>query len=1721
MPELQVSAPSTPLRGEQGKHYERIQQAIPTCLVNSSSERRKALKGTPPHIPSWFDTVSQAQKDSLYALLERRCNAQNELEKFLGTIQTAQAFSQPLLEARLKASGHILDVNQTWLRLYVPAEDAFGKKTGGYRVKTFSLLRAALCNFEAQEAKEGFFNSTSGFITEPDAQDHFERHTTALKIHEFAQLCRELDLGRQYQAYLRAQLKPDDAQARTVFRERCTRYHKVAFEAAASLALLKGDIGASDHTLLMRVAAGERDILQDGQPISYRILSIMNLHLHDCLIIDPFHNRRYSGWVIVYIPDHPDCPIKRYETFNDFYNDFTDQLTASASQGANRSKGWQPTHSQQFFSRFVAEKDRAYYYHRLTEKVVDAPPQPFGSQWLRSEWGRLLTAPSFSSGSSIGEPQPTVRVPIKAPEFNVRAIAITGLWKVTDLWVYRHASLHNRLLDDAKHQAVSTADVDAVSQSQRAAHYLSIGTLTLNLVGMVVPPLGAVMAVVMAGQLLYEVFEGVAELSDGDREAGWAHITDVMENLAMLAAQAVAFHFTVSPFIEQLKAVTLPSGKTRLWKPDLSPYEHTQPVTSGLTVDEIGLEKSNGKTLLLLDDKRYAVQQDPVTEEYRIAHPTRPEAYQPVLAHNGRGLWNHELEQPQSWEGAKLMRRLGRVTDGFSDLELDQVRRVTGVSEDVLRRVHLESESVPTLLLDTLRQFRAYRDAISVADGIRQGSLSGELCGYAASLLVELPGWPASNAIEAFAGTELSGPSIKYGNSQASAADTVRIHHADLMSGQLPLRIIESFSEAQLDKLVGSYTARTRQARAQALQLQLEQKAIDARSRLMKSIYAEQQPPSDVAIELIQRDFSGVPTLMARELLEGITPTEKQLMINTQRLPLRLAQKTRVAQQKMRLTLAYEGLYLEAMAGPDTEALALNTLPALPGWSDGLRLEVREGQLEGQLRASVGPLDVSSRKVLVRMDEGSYQAFDERGQQLHGLDSFYGALQHTLPDAHRNAIGLPHVGQGEELRGLIQQHAVSHGQLRKVLGMSSQSLPFFRPPMVLPGGRRGYPLSGRGGRSLDAATQERIRGLYPDIRLDEMRAMLDERGAGDLRWLSALEQEYSTLQSSLLRWAATHMEGVPEFGPEDLRALRAKRKIQSTLDDAWKQTGPRHYDSYNRYLGQKIEWHEVELADQLRTLPALTANFDHVTNVEFTSMKVTDADLQPFLANFRGLRQLSVEACELTRLPHAIDQMPHLEQLYLGGNEIVLAPEDVLRLKDRVRLKTLALEINPLGLSPDVSRMTQLRTLLLSQTGLQEWPPSVFRVPRPADLVVDLSYNPIGRIPEFAPGSDNALIVARSFITREPLTPDLLARFKLYIEAAGRDPDRQFPARGAYDSRLWNTGYTQDEWPPQERLWDMLEAEFGSEGFFNVLRSVRNSGDATAGDGLWLPELTSKVWRMLEAMGEDTELREQLFLMARDPTACVDAGAQMFNSMGVEVLRREAYFSEDVASARRRMLKLARGKWRLDELGRIARARITELQGLGVKYPEYDAQGIRIQHYDAGGNPIDDIDEVEIYLAYTVPLASRLDLPWQSRTMMFREDYVTTDGVEAAFARIQLMDQGAQVRDNLLEQPMWTDFLQRAHHDEYAPIAEKFASLIDYQDAQNRWAESASQPEAQRQALRQTISQAAERLGRLASESEPGRLMLGQEYDDSFGRINAELITLNQKLTDQAISAVD
>lgn len=1651
MSDRQTHTPPTPLPGEQGQHFELIKQAIPDCLINSSPERRQALKQTPVNIHAWYDAASQAQKDQLKTLLQMRCESMIELEKSFGKVQSVEAFAQPLLTAALKTAGHELDVNQIYLRLYFPVEDAFGVRTHGYTTKTFSLLQAALGNFEAREAVEDFFNSTSGFITAPDAQGHFERHATSLKIHEFAQLCRTLDLGAKYQAHLTALLEPEDALARKVFRERYIGHQKDAFKAAAYMALLKGDIGTSDHALLLRVAAGEQHIMVGTKQLWYRSVNLMNLHLHDCLIIDPCARHHYSSWIIVYIPEDPDHPIKRYESFNDFRNDLTDRLTASVSQTADRSKGWLATRNQRFFGEFVADKDRPYYYRRLTELVVDAPPQPFGAEWLRSEWGRFITellAPPFSTiSSTLGEPRSTARVPVRAPEYNIHPEAINGIWGHVDLWTHRYASLRKRLYDDARNQAVPTADADEASRSRRTAHYLSIGMFGLNLAAMAIPPLGVAMAVVMAGQLFYEVVEGAIELSQGDREAGWAHITDVLENLATLAAGAAAFHFTVSPFVEELKAVTLPSGKTRLWKPDLTAYEHPRAIPAGVAADELGLYKVDGNSVLALEGKHYAVHKDTAGEGYRITHPVRAEAYQPRLTDNGSGLWNHELERPLNWEGASLMRRLGPVTEGFSDAELEQVRWAANVSEDVLRRVHVEGETVPAILLDTLRQFRAYRDAVKVAEGIRAGALSSELCSYAASLAVELPRWPASKAIEAFSGTDLSGPSIKYGNSQASASDTLRIHRGDLMTGQLPRRIAETLSEPQLIDLVGRSNG-TPEARTTALQALLEQQAISVRSRLMHSIYLEQQPVSDAAIMLVQRDFSGLPTILARELLADATPAEKEVMRVAKRIPLRLAQKARLAQQQMRLTLAYEGLHLDAMVDADTEALALNTLQRLPGWTDNLRLEVREGRFAGELRASFGPEDAAERKVLVRVGEGRYQARNAQDEDLHSIDDLYASIQHALTDRHRQALGLPHIKQGAALKAKIIEHALPREQLRQLLKMQPRKRPFFKAPMRLSGERLGYPLSGRGQPSFERQVRsERVHSLYPTFSEGQVNAFIDRLGLSADSVLRALEREYKQLNSTLQRWQVEQLN--QDQSAAGFAARRGARlSIIRALKQAWQRTGEEDLGVTGASQGQFIDLSGLDLCGQLAELPPLNANFDHVTHLDLSGASLKGG-IDTFLSYFNRLRRLALNANALTQLPGAIGDMTRLTELTVSENQIVLDQPAVDSLRGLTRLKLLALDDNPLALPVDISQMPDLQILMLGGTGLTTWPTGVFAQVRGIKFYLDLSGNRLEQIPVVSPGSAQAQTVARTQISHDAkfISAQNLQTYKDYRVSVGMDPNRISPPRGSQDSIQWNAGLSEEQWLAKQDTWNRLEYEHGSEPFFDEIRKLGITADAVVQTEAVKAELAGKVWQMIEAAADDTALREKLFQMAAAPTSCEDAGAQLFNAMGLEVLTLQAYQLGAHDLIELRLLELARGKSRLDELGRIAQARVNELVEEGMPFPQYDEQGRAIAQYDAQGREVETIDEVEIHLIYPTRLAERLDLPWQSRQMKYAEDNVQPSMIEDAYERLVELEEGELLAQRIAEQPLWRDFLYQTESQPFNALHTRATALLDALDA--------------------------------------------------------------------------
>src|SRR5690606_27984424 len=77
------------------------------------------------------------------------------------------------------------------------------------------------------------------------------------------------------------------------------------------------------------------------------------------------------------------------------------------------------------------------------------------------------------------------------------------------------------------------------------------------------------------------------------------------------------------------------------------------------------------------------------------------------------------------------------------------------------------------------------------------------------------------------------------------------------------------------------------------------------------------------------------------------------------------------------------------------------------------------------------------------------------------------------------------------------------------------------------------------------------------------------------------------------------------------------------------------------------------------------------------------------------------------------------------------------------------------------------------------------------------------------------------------------------------------------------------------------------------------------------------------------------------------------------------------------------------------------------------------------------IDEVEVHLAYMTDLAESLDLPWQSRGMLFRAIAgVTPEMIADARVRVLALEQGDLLAERILEQPFWQEHLEKTYRAE-------------------------------------------------------------------------------------------
>jgi hypothetical protein len=1689
---------------DKGRHYEFIKNTTSDTFKTATLDRGLALAATPLKMQPWYTTTPAYLHDKLKAANLKAWGSQNQVDKLFKDLQDVHSFAAPLLQAKLKERyGIEHDVRTTCLRLYLPKDSpwyAIDVKAGATS-RTVSLLEAALHNF----AKSETVLADSQFITKPDDLGHFD--VVAIKdkmtISQFQALCRELDIGALYKEHLEKYLLPGEPVAETVTKLKVTESQKDALIAAAQLALTLGDIQYDAYKLMLSLARDkEPRLLLNGRKMLCGDLSLMETRLTGILLLIPaMKDSRGVQRLIAYVPHDPDHPLKEYDSLKAFMDELTRQLREDKVGASSKQR------YRQFFSQFIDQQQRGHFFADLDQRLVTV-------RWHEKD--------------DKTDQRPTWREdPASSPHLQFQHLPVSR-----DYWTHAYQQKLNKILNDAREIAVSTADTDSKARWAWWDNFKKIVSDIFNVALLIatpfVPGLGELMMAYTVYQMTTDVIEGIVDLAEGLGLEAAEHVIGVVTDVIQLAAFGAgaeignAFKLKLSPLIDGMKPVTLPDGKQTLWHPDLTPYEQKSlTLTPDSTPNDHGLHQHANQHVLPLDDKLYVVEkasQEPTLTTHRVKHPTRPNAYSPTVEHNGHGAWVHEAENPGNWEGDTLMRRLGHRVDRFSPAQREQIRISSGTDDNALRRMHVENAAPPPMLADTIKRFSAYDDAGIASANIRKGQPIDASSNWYETILTALPGWPSGRALEVFEDAGLTGSSRKYGNADATAANTLSISFAELTSGKLPEHVAGFLNESEIKALLGRDIPGAE--RTQALRDQLADAVDSRKGEIAKRIYQAEERSSKAKVRLLRQPFPDLPLTLAETVLAEAKAAELKIMDDEKRLPLRVKTQAREFNFEAGTARAYDGFYQDERVEPNTERLALNTLKFNTDSFEGLRIEVRDGTYDGTLRCSVGPDDAATVRRLVRDERGQYEVLDRDNKQLHKAGDFYESILRALPDDQRAALGYQR-GQGRMFKLWIMEKCASPAERRTVM-----AAPPIRPVASVETEKlvRGWPWFFG-----EKTPEQRIRQLYPELSESETASFI-EALRNPAQDLVRLENELDDLRTTLNSWEEAEQPFVDSDVVGSTDNLRDFLRdgggfIKERLIDcferrnvAYERPGHHPEGGYTLNLSSDIRGpHLDRWWNSLRRLPNIDRYLEQVTVLTMDNARFSP-DAQGLLRDFPKLRSLRILNSELTEVPPSISNMQALQSLSLTDCNIRLSSDDAAPWKGLNNLETLRLDGNPLGRSPDVSDLPRLKVLRLADTGINEWPAGIFNDAtgnsRPRNFYLDMRDCPINSLPDVSE-ADQVFIVASTRFNSAGLSEADKVRLGDYREAVGFSRMQIYSPAAAEELRYWplpaddstvfsrSVHYTMD----QSQHWHDLEAEPGSSGFFKVISKQRQTADYRHPESR--KHLIVRVRQMVEAAALDTELREELFKQSRQPETCADAGSQLFNRMGMKVLVSQAYReSASAAVLEDTLVRLARSDARLALVDDVARAEISSQQQKHLINPATNLAP----------------DDVEVHLAYENGLAKRLDLPWRSEAMLYAErSGVDKAKINAAYELISQRESGDGLVNGMIdsfEHPFWEQYLRRTHPQQFEEAERLFSikshQLEELRETQKQWVHN--QDAAQLIPLQKKLEALARALNASEAEVFSGEEMSTPYYNRLVQDLGYERNALARTLTREALA---
>lgn len=1643
-----------------GLHGRFLVDRLPDWLKHASvadlkrwREIQRPAQLNPSGPSAWFFEASQTARQTLLDAQQSSRNSARALATALKDLQGLGAFAEPLLKARLKADlGVELDVNTTEL-VEIHQEAILLGSMLRLKPRRQSLMQAAMQNFAADaEFLPGSALAAKGaFVLElapgqEGAYPRFQyRYASKLDIDpaRFAALCHELDLGGKYQAHLSEVFEnPSSSDA---IRTLSINAYKDNLRLVAQTALMKGEISASALQMVSGLLDGQHAPLLHGKPVVCQSLTMFQSPLDGVLVFSA--NRVTSDEVepiVVYLPGAPLYPLKEYASVAAFKLDLRINLLL-------------PTY-RQLFRGFVPKHEQAHFFKLIDEKL-------------------------YANGQID-----------HSANLHLRGVTIES-----ELFGYEQDQQLQRIKANARDLAVPSAEADETAKKQRLAYWESIGFNALNATAFFVPGLGEVMAMVAAGQLVKEIVDGAHAWEAGELDEALAHFESVALNVVLAVGLGAAGHaatpLQASERVDGLLRVTLPGGEQRLWKPDLAPYARDVDLSNS-TPDAMGLYHLDGKTWVHIDGRACEVFVD-AEGAWSIRHPDDAHAYQPALRNNNEGNWQLVGEQPLQWPREKLLRRIGTATHGLSDEVLEQAARISGIDDDVLRRVHLDHLPVPPLLRDTLQRFQVDRRVSRLIDSLRAGAPDVDGLELGPSLSLELPRWP-QRVLEVYNEANQNRILVRYGADRWPSGRVIPISVREVYANQLADKVLADLTETEALDLFGSSVESDK--RLEVLRVLIAERAQQHRAYIFKSMYEHGRARPSIEQERLQRDFPQLTDAAALEIVQAADSTERlQLQASDGRVPMRLAEEARVYQRQIVLNRAMQGLYQPSLASLDSDRLALGLLARLPGWTDTVRVEMREDALSGRMLASVGTPE-GALKTLVRRGD-LYTAYDAQGLELSKDQEIVVSLLKALPDSERQALNIE-IHAEQSLRATLYSLAVQDRAMAAAQLGQQPIKPWFRSPLRLADGRVGYPLGGVvGGLAVDG----RLNALYPELGSRGLAAMkarllLENQTLGD--GVFKLEAEYRALQQTLEQW---------EADSDDIFSRHSRVIVRQRLLNAWRRRGGEH----RRAL--QLDGLLVE------SLPQLSARFEHIRSLNLNRMGLLRVPAG-FLRCFPRLQSLSLEANLLGVIPPDIATLTSLHQLNmrevqldssdtmfeslrplvslqslelqsnrlhiipaaaletlatlpaltrlnlrynrvglssdaltvlarlplqeldLSSTELVLDEAGAQVFAQFVHLQRLQLSSNPLGQVPALENLLQLRHLTLDSCRLAEWPAGLTALMNqdPYQLrVVDLSRNRITQLPELAATRfgaglrTNADGEHRLNLYFNPLEAESIAR----LGVVGSEFEPEIVGQVQPDV-AWLQGATQ----AQRDLWHDLFQNRRHAALRDMLDRLALSSEFRT----HAVDVRKRVWSMLQLASRHTQLREELLEIAADfPVTCGDAGTDAFSALETAVLVFQRSLEATSAERSAELLALYKQLFRRHEVQRMADAlslaRTRRREALLADEPLTPLDPLDdISDAVLGSESVDDI---EIRLALRQELAGVLDYPELSSGMLFRATAnLSPQTVEQVAAAVRLRDTVANQQAWMVDENSWQRYLKQRYATQFESLSTTWAEGLEYLD---------------------------------------------------------------------------